>query len=52
LQLQAGFPKQGVLNDMPKTVDSFRFINGITKRLIKNWIKIEQPRPQYRNVPG
>jgi len=30
---------------MPKTVDSFRFINGITKRIIKTWIKMEQPRP-------
>lgn len=30
---------------MPKTVDSYRFINGITKRMIKNWIKMETPRP-------
>jgi D-proline reductase (dithiol) PrdB len=30
---------------MPKTVDSFRFISGITRRLIKTWIKMEQPRP-------
>lgn len=30
---------------MTKTVDSFRFINGITKRLIKTWIKMEEPRP-------
>jgi D-proline reductase (dithiol) PrdB len=30
---------------MTKTVDSFRFISGITKRMIKNWISIEKPRP-------
>lgn len=30
---------------MAKTVDSFRFISGITKRMIKNWIKMEKPRP-------
>jgi D-proline reductase (dithiol) PrdB len=30
---------------MAKTVDSFRFINGITKRMIKNWISMEKPRP-------
>ena len=30
---------------MTKTVDSFRFISGITKRMIKNWINMEEPRP-------
>lgn len=30
---------------MTKTVDSYRFIDGTTKRMIKNWIKMEQPRP-------
>ena len=30
---------------MTKTVDSFRFIDGITRRMLKNWIKIETPRP-------
>ena len=30
---------------MPKTVDSFRFISGITKRMIKSWIEMEKPRP-------
>lgn len=30
---------------MNKTVDSFRFIGGITKRMIKNWINMEKPRP-------
>jgi hypothetical protein len=30
---------------MTKTVDSFRFISGITKRMIKNWIRMEKPRP-------
>jgi D-proline reductase (dithiol) PrdB len=30
---------------MNKTVDSFRFITGITRRMIKNWISLEKPRP-------
>lgn len=30
---------------MEKTVDSYRFISGITRRLIKQWIKQETPRP-------
>jgi D-proline reductase (dithiol) PrdB len=30
---------------MTKTVDSFRYIDGITRRMIKNWIKMETPRP-------
>jgi D-proline reductase (dithiol) PrdB len=30
---------------MTKTVDSFHFISGITKRMIKNWINMEKPRP-------
>jgi D-proline reductase (dithiol) PrdB len=30
---------------MTKTVDSFRFIGGITKRMIKGWINLERPRP-------
>ncbi len=30
---------------MQKTVDSFRFISGITRRMIKNWISMEEPRP-------
>lgn len=30
---------------MAKTVDSFRFISGITRRMIKNWINMEKPRP-------
>ena len=29
---------------MPKTVDSFRFISGITRRMIKSWISQETPR--------
>jgi len=29
---------------MTKTVDSFRFVSGITKRMIKNWIGMEKPR--------
>jgi D-proline reductase (dithiol) PrdB len=30
---------------MDKQVDSFRFINGITRRMIKTWIGLEKPRP-------
>jgi D-proline reductase (dithiol) PrdB len=30
---------------MDKTVDSYRFISGITKRMIKSWINMEEPRP-------
>lgn len=30
---------------MEKTVDSYRFISGITKRMIKTWIGMEKPRP-------
>ena len=30
---------------MPKTVDSYRFISGITRRMIETWIKMEEPRP-------
>ncbi len=30
---------------MQKTVDSYRFLSGLTKRLVKTWIKMEQPRP-------
>jgi D-proline reductase (dithiol) PrdB len=29
---------------MTKTVDSYRFISGITKRMIKSWISMERPR--------
>ena len=29
---------------MEKTVDSYRFISGITKRMIKSWISMERPR--------
>lgn len=29
---------------MTKTVDSYRFLNGIAKKLIKTWIKLESPR--------
>lgn len=27
------------------TTDSFKFVSGITKRLVKTWIKMEEPRP-------
>ena len=30
---------------MPKTVDSYRFISGVTRRVIETWIKMEKPRP-------
>jgi D-proline reductase (dithiol) PrdB len=30
---------------MDKTVDSYRFISGITKRMIRTWIGMEKPRP-------
>jgi D-proline reductase (dithiol) PrdB len=30
---------------MSKTVDSYRFIGGITRRTIKTWIGMEKPRP-------
>jgi D-proline reductase (dithiol) PrdB len=30
---------------MEKTVDSYKFISGITKRMIQTWIKMESPRP-------
>jgi hypothetical protein len=29
---------------MSKVVDSYRFISGITQRLVKSWIKLEAPR--------
>ncbi len=29
---------------MTRTVDSYRFIGGITKRLVRSWIKLESPR--------
>jgi D-proline reductase (dithiol) PrdB len=29
---------------MTKTVDSYRFISGITKRMIRSWISMERPR--------
>ena len=30
---------------MQKTVDSYRFISGISRRMIETWIKMEKPRP-------
>lgn len=29
---------------MEKTVDSYRFINGITKRMLRTWVEMEKPR--------
>lgn len=30
---------------MEKAIDSYRYLNGITKRVVKSWIGMEQPRP-------
>ena len=30
---------------MEKTVDSYRYLSGMSKRMVKNWIKLENPRP-------
>lgn len=30
---------------MEKKVDSYKFISGITKRMVQTWIKMESPRP-------
>jgi D-proline reductase (dithiol) PrdB len=30
---------------MDKQVDSYRFISGLTRRMIKSWIDLEKPRP-------
>jgi hypothetical protein len=30
---------------MPPTIDSFRFISGLTRRVVKSWIGLETPRP-------
>ena len=30
---------------MPKKVDSFRYVSGVTRRMIETWIKMEEPRP-------
>ncbi len=29
---------------MPKEVDSYRFISGMTKRMLRTWVEMEQPR--------
>ena len=29
---------------MPKTVDPYRFVSGVTRRVIETWIKMEEPR--------
>ena len=29
---------------MPKTIDSYKFLSGITKRLAQNWAKMEVPK--------
>jgi D-proline reductase (dithiol) PrdB len=31
-------------DNMTKTVDSYRFMNGVSKRLIRSWIGLEAPR--------
>ena len=30
---------------MNKTVDSYRFISGITRRMLRTWVEMEKPRP-------
>ena len=30
---------------MGKTVDSYRFISGISRRMLRNWVEMEKPRP-------
>ena len=30
---------------MPKKIDSYRFVRGVTRRMIETWIKMEEPRP-------
>lgn len=30
---------------MEKTVDSYRFISGITRRMLRTWVTMETPRP-------
>lgn len=30
---------------MEKTVDSYRFISGITRRMLRTWVEMEKPRP-------
>ena len=30
---------------MEKTVASYRFISGITRRMLRTWVEMEQPRP-------
>lgn len=38
---------------MTKTVDSYRFIGGITKRMVKSWIGLETPRDiPWTPLPG
>jgi D-proline reductase (dithiol) PrdB len=29
---------------MPNAVDSYRFVGGLTRRLVRSWIKLESPR--------
>ena len=31
--------------NMEKTVDSYRFISGITRRMLRTWVGMEHPRP-------
>ncbi len=30
---------------MEKTVDSYRYISGITRRMLRTWVEMEKPRP-------
>ena len=37
---------------MEKTVNPYRFIGGITKRMLQNWVKMETPRPSPVDAVG
>lgn len=30
---------------MEKTIDSYRFVSGITRRMLRTWVEMEHPRP-------
>jgi len=33
------------MDDMPFVIDSTRYVDGLTRRMVKRWIEMEQPRP-------
>jgi D-proline reductase (dithiol) PrdB len=42
---EAGPAEQGKDQVMEKLVDSYRFISGITRRMLRTWVKMEELRP-------